>query len=73
MSGNAVVGKSIHLNDTSESMVFNATDRIIITNGVSNIVIVDSGDVLLVMSKDKEQELRKIVNHLRDEYKGKLT
>lgn len=72
-SGNAVVGKSIHLNDTSDSMVFNSTDRIIITNGVSNIVIVDSGDVLLVMSKDKEQELRKIVNHLRDEYKGKLT
>jgi mannose-1-phosphate guanylyltransferase len=70
---NAVVGQNIHLNDTEDSMIFSASDRIIITNGVKNLVIVDSGEVLLVMSKDHEQELRKIVNHMRDEYDGKLT
>jgi len=70
---NAVVGNHVHLHDTTESMVFNAGNRIVITNGVNNLVVVDSGDVLLVMNKDKEQELRKVVNLLRDEYKGKLT
>lgn len=71
--GNAVIGKNIHTNDTRESMIFNTTERIIIANGIENVVIVDSGDVLLVMNKDHEQELRKIVNQLREKFKGKLT
>ena len=70
---NATVGSDIHLSDTKDSMIFSATNRIIIANGVKNLVIVDSGEVLLVMNKDYEQELRKIVNHMRDEYDGRLT
>lgn len=70
---NATVGKKIHLHETSGSMVFSATGRLIITNGVKDLVVVDTDDVLLIMDRDKEQELRRIVNLMRDEYKGKIT
>lgn len=67
------VGKNIMLNDTRDSLVFNNSNRLIITNGIENLVIVDSGDVLLIMNKDKEQDLRRVVSNLKDEYKGKFT
>lgn len=70
---NATVGKHIFLQHTSKSLVFSNTDRIVITTGVDNVVVVDSEDVVLVMNKDHEQELRRVVNLMRDEFKGKYT
>jgi mannose-1-phosphate guanylyltransferase len=72
-NGNAMIGKNIMLMHSKDSLVFSATDRIVIAAGVENLVVVDSGDVVLVLNKDHEQELRKIVNHMRDDYKGKYT
>ncbi len=69
---NALIGKNIHTYNTSESMVFNNSNKLIVVNGVDNIVIVESDEVLLVMNKDKEQELRTIVNEIKDRYKGKF-
>jgi hypothetical protein len=43
-----------------------------VVNGIDNIVIVESDEVLLVMNKDKEQELKTIVNEIKDRYKGKF-
>jgi mannose-1-phosphate guanylyltransferase len=69
----AVIGKGIHTYNSAGRLIFSGTGRVVITNGVENLVIVDSEDVLLVMSKDREQELRNIVNDMRDKYKGGLT
>jgi len=69
----ATIGKGIHTYETSDSLVFSNTDRIVITHGLENVVVVDSPDVVLVMHKDKEQELRQIVIDMRDKYKGNLT
>ncbi|MCC7296718.1 MAG: mannose-1-phosphate guanylyltransferase [Bacteroidia bacterium] len=71
--GNAAVGRKIHIQDTKGSMVFNGTERLVIANGLNDLVVVESDDVLLIMHKDKEQDLRRIVNQMRDEYKGKIT
>jgi mannose-1-phosphate guanylyltransferase len=69
----ASIGKGIHTYETTNSLVFSNTDRIVITHGLENVVVVDSPDVVLVMHKDKEQELRQIVIDMRDKYKGNLT
>jgi mannose-1-phosphate guanylyltransferase len=58
--------------NTTESLVFNNSQKLIVVNGVDNIVIVESDEVLLVMNKDKEQELKTIVNEIKDRYKGKF-
>ncbi|MBL7811089.1 MAG: mannose-1-phosphate guanylyltransferase [Bacteroidetes bacterium] len=67
------IGKHIHAYDTTGSLVFSNTGRVVITSGIDNLVVVDSDDVILVMHRDREQDLRNIVNDMRDEFKGKLT
>jgi mannose-1-phosphate guanylyltransferase len=44
----------------------NGTDRMIVTVGVENLVVVDTGDVLLVCSKERSQDLRKVIELLKE-------
>ena len=70
--GNIVRGGKHIGHDTRDTLVFqNKDQRLVVTIGVDNLVIVDTGDVLLVCQKDDAQNVRQIVNHLReagDEY-----
>ncbi len=65
--GNIVMGgKHIGL-ETSNSLVYVTQEhRLIVTIGVEDLVVVDTGDVLLVCHKEQAQEVRKIVNQLND-------
>jgi mannose-1-phosphate guanylyltransferase len=52
--------------DTSRSLVYvNQEHRLIVTIGVEDLVVVDTGDVLLVCHKDQAQKVRNIVDHLK--------
>jgi mannose-1-phosphate guanylyltransferase len=63
--GNIVMGgKHIGL-DTHKSLVYvNQEHRLIVTIGVDDLVVVDTGDVLLVCRKEQAQKVREIVNQL---------
>ena len=50
--------------DTSGTLVY--SNRKVVTIGVSDIVIVDTDDVLLVCHRDHAQDVRKAVNYLRE-------
>jgi mannose-1-phosphate guanylyltransferase len=53
--------------DTSSSLVYgNKDDRLIVTIGVDNLIIVDSGDVLLVCRKDQAARVRQVVDALKN-------
>jgi mannose-1-phosphate guanylyltransferase len=41
-------------------------DRLIVTIGVQDLVIVDTGDVLLICHKDQAQDVRQVVNLLKE-------
>jgi mannose-1-phosphate guanylyltransferase len=41
------------------------TDRLIVAIGLEDVVIVDTGDVLLVCTKDRAQQVREAVNHIK--------
>jgi mannose-1-phosphate guanylyltransferase len=53
--------------DTRNSLVFTngLSDRLIVTIGVDGLIIVDTGDVIMVCDKDHAQEVKKIVNRLK--------
>jgi mannose-1-phosphate guanylyltransferase len=53
--------------DTHDTMVY--SDRMIVTIGVRDIILVDAGDVLFVCHKDRSQDVREVVNHLRSSKK----
>lgn len=53
--------------DTSSSLVYgNNDERLIVTIGVDNLIIVDTGDVLLVCRKDQAAKVRKAVDNLKN-------
>ncbi|MGB1094086.1 MAG: mannose-1-phosphate guanylyltransferase [Bacteroidia bacterium] len=68
---NSMISKQTMSYDSQDNLVYSSPDKLVVINGVDNLVIVDSEEVLLVMNKDKEQEIKGIVNDVKSSYKGK--
>lgn len=58
-----------HFGVETRNCLVEAEDRLIATVGVSDLVIIETKDAVLVCSKEKAQEVKKIVNLLKE--KGK--
>jgi mannose-1-phosphate guanylyltransferase len=53
--------------ETSNSLVYgNKDNRLIVTIGVDNLIVVDTGDVLLVCRKDQAARVRQVVDNLKN-------
>ena len=65
--GNIVIGGQHIGLDTRGSLVYmNQEHRLIVTIGVEDLVVVDTGDVLLVCRKDQAQKVRQVVSQLKE-------
>lgn len=65
-AGNIVLGGQHIGEGTRDSLVYNTQeDRLIVTIGIENLVVVDTNDVLLVCRKDDAQKVRQVVNKLQ--------
>ena len=67
MNGNIATNSNLHLaHETNNTLVYSGTgDKLIVTIGVDDMVIVDGGDVLMVCKTDQAQKVRDVVEHLR--------
>jgi len=63
--GNRVIG-SAYL-DSSENCAVFGKKNLIIGFGIKDLVIVDAGDVILVMDKSKDQEIKHLLNEMKKE------
>lgn len=63
--GNSVRGELVQIG-TTNSAVWSETDRLIALVGLDNVVVVDAPDALLVADRTKAQEVRRLVNQVRD-------
>jgi mannose-1-phosphate guanylyltransferase len=66
--GNAVVGTHINLN-TYDSLIYGGR-RLVATIGVTELVIVDMDDVLLVCPRSRAQDVKAIVAQVREQHQG---
>jgi mannose-1-phosphate guanylyltransferase len=65
-AGNIVMGGEHIGVDTHASLVYvNQEHRLIVTIGIDDVVVVDTGDVLLVCRKDQAQKVRQVVDQLK--------
>jgi mannose-1-phosphate guanylyltransferase len=64
-NGNATRGDVI-LDSTSNSYVY-AQNKLVTTVGIDNLVIVETKDAVLVANKDKVQDVKNIVNQLKQQ------
>ncbi len=70
MHGNVGVN-SQHLSlDSNNTLIYSApgNDRLIVTIGIDEIVVVDTADVLMVCKSDQSQKVRDIVEHLKQHH-----
>ncbi|TAK11408.1 MAG: mannose-1-phosphate guanylyltransferase [Anaerolineae bacterium] len=72
-------GNVVHANDhidigSRNSLVIanGSSNRTVVTIGVSDLVIVDTGDVLLVCHRDQAQDVRKVVELLKQAERNQL-
>ncbi|MEX1248057.1 MAG: mannose-1-phosphate guanylyltransferase [Anaerolineales bacterium] len=67
VNGNLVLHKQ-HIDfDSQNSLVHsNSQERMIVTVGIQDLVVVDTGDVLLICSKNRSQDLRKVIEVLKE-------
>lgn len=63
--GNNVLGKTF-LKESENCFVF-SKEKLVIGFGIKDLIIVDAGDVLLVMDKNKDQELKHLVSQIKEE------
>ncbi|RLG58172.1 MAG: mannose-1-phosphate guanylyltransferase/mannose-6-phosphate isomerase [Candidatus Hydrothermarchaeota archaeon] len=64
-NSNAIRGNVVAV-ETRNSLIY-GEDRLVSTIGVENLLVIDTKDALLVASKEKSQEVKKIVEKLKNE------
>ncbi len=59
-----VIKGSVYEVDTEDSLIYAPRKKFIATIGVKSMIIVDTGDALLVCPKERSADVKKIVEHL---------
>ena len=62
-SGNTIVGSALVIDGTG-NVVISDDDTLVATVGLSDVVVVKSGDAILVIRKDQAQDVRKVIDAL---------
>ncbi|MDR2085093.1 MAG: mannose-1-phosphate guanylyltransferase [Bacteroidales bacterium] len=69
---NACIGTDILTLETNNSVVVSHNnDKLIVIQGLNDIIVVDEKDVLLVCNKNDEQKIRNIVDIVKQKYEDK--
>jgi mannose-1-phosphate guanylyltransferase len=58
--------------DTEGSVVMGASGKLVVTYGVKNLVVVDTEEALLIMSKDKASDVKKLIDEIKKQKKEKF-
>jgi len=61
-TGNHIRGKAVLIE--AENCYVQSEDRLVAAVGVNDLVIVDTGDAVLVAHRDRSQEVKQVVDHL---------
>lgn len=73
MNGNIATNSNLHLAyETHNTLVYGGGyDRLIVTIGVDDMAIIDSGDILMVCKTDQSQKVKDVVEHLKKHHQEK--
>jgi mannose-1-phosphate guanylyltransferase len=70
--GNAVQGKNVMVIDANNCMVKAPNDKLVLLQGLEDMIVIDTSDVLLICKKQNEQQIKEYVaevkRHKGDKY-----
>ncbi|TXE07314.1 mannose-1-phosphate guanylyltransferase [Gelidibacter salicanalis] len=65
---NAVVNARTLTEDASGNMIRTKADKIVVVDGLKDYIIVDKDEVLLIFPKSKEQDIKQVLQKVKDAY-----
>jgi mannose-1-phosphate guanylyltransferase len=71
-AGNSLRGSALPI-DSERNVLWSQTGRMIVTIGLSDTIVVDTGDAILVAPRSRAQDVRKAVDALKTQQRGELT
>ena len=63
--GNAVTSDNVIVIDATKCMINSPKDKLVVVQGLDDFIVVDTKDVLLICSKDKEQSIKEYVAEVK--------
>ncbi len=67
-SKNAVVKARLLAEDASGNMIRTESDKIVVVDGLQDYIIVDKEEVLLIYPKSKEQDIKTVLQNVKDKF-----
>ena len=61
-----MVNATVLLDNASNNIIRTDSKKLIVIDGLHDFIIVDKNDVLLIYPKDKEQDIKKIVEKINN-------
>lgn len=68
---NAIVNSKVILEDSNGNMIHSPKDKIVVIDGLSDYIIVDKEEVLLIYPKSKEQDIKQVLAKVREKFGDK--
>lgn len=65
---NAVVNAKTLMEDASGNMIRTSKDKVVVIDGLKDYIVVDKEEVLLIYPKSKEQDIKIVLNKVKDKF-----
>ena len=70
---NAVVRALPHITEAENNMIFTASEKLVVVDGINDYIIVDKEDVLLIYPRKKEQEIKELLSEVKQNFGKKYS
>ncbi len=70
-ANNAVVNAETFISDSKNNMVFSETGKLVVLDGIEDYIVVDKENVLLLYPKKKEQDIKELLQDIKNKYGNK--
>ncbi|MGB3776603.1 MAG: mannose-1-phosphate guanylyltransferase, partial [Leeuwenhoekiella sp.] len=65
---NAIVNAQVIAENANGNLIRTQKDKIVALHGINDLVIVDQDNILLIMKKEDEQEVKRLRQRVKDEF-----
>jgi len=72
-NGNSVIGKNVMIYNSKDCIVNMPDDKVVVLEGLTDYIVVESDNILLICKKSDEQQIRQFVNNVLLEKGEKYT
>ncbi len=69
---NAITSKNVMTYDTKDSIIKTPKEKLVIVQGLTDYIVVDTEDALLICNKKDEQQIKLFVNDIKTQKKNKF-